>query len=87
MSLNILIISKNNIINYNKNINFIKINNLYGNFEIYKNHTSLFSYLKKCNIYIYKKKIYNIYIHKGFLECIYDKITIVNSYKDFKFKN
>ncbi len=79
MNLSLLIISKSEIL-FNKNkINFIKINNFYGNFEIYSNHTPILCILKKCNIYIYKKKIYNIYIHKGFLECIYDKITIINT--------
>ncbi len=86
MSLSILIINKNNTIYNNNKIKFIKVNNFNCNFEIYKKHIPLILYLKKCNLYIYEKKIYNFYVYKGFLECIYDKITVIDSFKKILIK-
>ncbi len=77
MNLKMLVFSKYKFLFKYKEIKFIKICNFYGNFEIYKNHCPLITILKKCYIYVYKKKIYDIFIYKGFLKCVCDKIIIV----------
>lgn len=74
----LLIINKKKIF-FEKKIFFIKIKNSYlGILEIYYGHIPIITFLKNTYIKIYyKNNKKDIFITRGFLECIYDKINIL----------
>ncbi len=74
----ILIVSKDKIL-FDDFIEYIKINDLYNNIEIYYKHISILLFIKKCNLYLYKnnnKK--HIYVNKGFFEFFDNNIRILS---------